>query len=73
MLLFTNPEELAKAKGAVDRVVRRAIALDGTCQSLSLHLIAPHVLTDFQVLASMVSVSERSSISLRNSVKGLLI
>ena len=35
MLLFTNPEELAKAKGAVDRVVRRAIALDGTCQSLS--------------------------------------
>ena len=32
MLLFSTAEEFQKAKGVVDRVVRRAIALDGTCQ-----------------------------------------
>lgn len=31
LILFTNEEEFAKAKGAVDRMVWRAIALDGTC------------------------------------------
>ncbi|PPR00144.1 hypothetical protein CVT24_008951 [Panaeolus cyanescens] len=31
MLLFTNDEELAVAKAASHRIVKRAIALDGTC------------------------------------------
>jgi D-lactate dehydrogenase (cytochrome) len=29
--LFRNDEELEKARGAVHRMVHRAIALDGTC------------------------------------------
>ncbi|TFK79770.1 FAD-linked oxidase, partial [Polyporus arcularius HHB13444] len=31
LLLFTNDEELEKARAAVGRMVHRAIALDGTC------------------------------------------
>ena len=31
LLLFTNDEELDKARAAVARMVHRAIALDGTC------------------------------------------
>jgi FAD/FMN-containing dehydrogenase len=32
LILFENDDEFAKAKGAVDRMVWRAIALDGTCK-----------------------------------------
>ena len=32
LILFSNDEEFARARGAVDRMVWRAIALDGTCE-----------------------------------------
>ncbi|KAG2009423.1 D-lactate dehydrogenase cytochrome oxidoreductase [Coprinopsis cinerea AmutBmut pab1-1] len=31
LILFENDDEFGRAKGAVDRMVKRAIALDGTC------------------------------------------
>ena len=33
LLLFKDDEELEKVRGAVHRMVERAIALDGTCKS----------------------------------------
>ena len=35
LLLFTTDEELEVARGLVHRMVERAIALDGTCTSIS--------------------------------------
>jgi len=64
LILFKTEEEKKLAKEAVSLMVERAIALDGTCTCVLLHLSA--FLIALKVLESMVSELGRKTTSSRN-------
>ena len=68
LILFTNDEEFQKVSECVHRLVYRALALDGTCESASFR-IQSGASCYLQVLANMVLALGRRNISQTSWVK----